>query len=86
MFIDLKSLYMRIGKSTRCLPVHKLSIILGETKCSNLEAHIGTDCDWISKLGSTSKALSNMHLLDNLAERILRRNELKKQKSICAKY
>ena len=86
MSIDLKSLYMRIGKSTRCLPVHTLSIILGETKCANLEAHIGTGCDWISKLVSPSKALSNMHLLDNFAEQILRRNDLKKQWSICAKY
>ena len=63
---------MRIGRSTRCLPVHKLSIILGETKCANLEAHIGTGCDWISKLGSKSKGLSNMHLVDDFAERILR--------------
>ena len=77
MSIGLESLYMRIGKSTRC----------GETKCANLEAHIGTGCDWIqSKLGSKSKALSNMHLLDNFAERILRGNDLKKQMSICAKF
>ena len=86
MSTGLKSLYMRIGKSTRCLPVHKLYIVLGETKCANLEAHIGTGCDWISKLGSKSKALSNMHLLDNFAGRILRRNDLKKQRSIRAKF
>ena len=36
----------------------------------------------ISKLGLKSKALSNMHLLDNFAEGILRRNDLKKQRSI----
>ena len=42
-----------------------------------------TGCDWISKLGSKSKALSNMHLLDDFAERILRRNHLNKQEYLC---
>ena len=80
MSIGLNSLYMRIGK--RCLPVHKLSIILGETKCANLKAYIGTGCDWISKYAfvrSFCRANSAKKLFEKARE------YLKKHGSICAK-
>ena len=73
LFVNMKlnSLYMQLGmgKHTRYFPMHKLFEALGETRCRNLiKAHIATGCDWISKVGSKTKAMVKLDLLNEFGE------------------
>ena len=69
--MGLKTLFIGVGSGnyTRFIPVDKLAINMGEISCNNvIKAHIATGCDWLSKVGSKSKALDNMNLLSEFGE------------------
>ena len=77
--MKLKKLYIKIGTetSTRYLPVHELTNVLGEKQCRNLlKAHIATGCEWRSKLGTNSNALHKIDLLDRSEESDVIDNDL----------
>ena len=58
--MGLKKIWIRVGKgdSERFIPVHKLYKRLGPLRKVLLAAHIGTGCDYISKVGTKLGALN----------------------------
>ena len=91
--IGFKEFWIQYSSSdkTRFIPVHKLSVALGEMKCrAILNSHGLSGCDATSNVGTKAAVLKN--LLDNFCKNLEKtmtvtfKIHIKKQKNILLKY